>query len=79
MLLYSAGSIAFGLALWRVRTLPRWTAVFIGLSAPLIGIIGLSLGEAQTVGSALLTVAGLAIAWTAVRSPSPRSAPAPAL
>ncbi|HEV2771056.1 MAG TPA: hypothetical protein VGV40_12810 [Solirubrobacteraceae bacterium] len=79
VLLYSAGSIVFGLALWRVRTLPRWTGVFIGLSGPLIGIVGLSLGAAQTVGSTLLTVAGVAIAWTALRRLSLRTAPVPAL
>jgi hypothetical protein len=79
VLLYSAGGIAFGLALWRVRTLPRWSGVFFGLSAPLISIVGLSVGAAQTVGSALLLVAGLAIAWTAARSPSPSTAPALAL
>ncbi len=81
VLLYSAGSIVFGVALWRLRTLPRWIGVFLALSAPLISIVGLSLGAAQTVGSAMLVVAGVAIARSAVRSPAPRtsSAPAPAL
>ncbi len=79
VLLYSAGGILLGLALWRLGTLPRWIGVFVGLSAPLISIVGLSIGAAQTVGSTLLVVAGVALAWSAVRSPAPRTAPSPAL
>ena len=76
VLLYAAGSAVFGLALWRERRLPRWTAVALGLSGVLISVFGLSIGVAQTLGSALLTAAGVAIAAAAGRRPAAESAPA---
>ena len=78
ILLYSAGSIVFGTAIWRASTLPRWTGVFVGASAPLISLFGLFIGQSQTVGSLLLVAAGLlVIARTPAQQPAGRFAAAP--
>jgi hypothetical protein len=54
-LLYSAGFILFGVAIWRSGTLPKWAGVLIAVHAPLIT------GPFSIVGSvvgALLAIAG---------------------
>ena len=78
ILLYSAGNILLGSAIWRTEVFPRWTGVLLGASAPLIALFGLFIGQTQTVGALLLVLAGVAIArapmrgqarrWAAVRS-----------
>jgi hypothetical protein len=66
-LLYSAGALLLGAALWRAGTLPRWTGPLYAVAVPLISIIGLAVGVAQPVGAVLLTISGTWIAsavWT---------------
>jgi hypothetical protein len=77
ILLYSAGSIVFGTAIWRASALPRWTGVLLGASGPLISLFGLFIGQSQTVGSLLLLGAGLVIARTPSRQPAGHFAAAP--
>jgi hypothetical protein len=67
VLLYSAGMILFAIAGWRARAFPRWTAVLYAVAAPLLGPIGLAIGEARTVGAVLLLVSTLAMALAARR------------
>ena len=57
---FSTGIVLLG---WATATaVSRWTAVSLGLSGPLIGVIGIAIGPAQTLGSALLFMSGVAIA-----------------
>jgi hypothetical protein len=63
-LLYSAGAVLLGVALWRAGTLPRWTGPLYAVAVPLISIVGLVVGVAQPVGAVLLIVSG---AWIASR------------
>ena len=76
-LLYSAGFVLFGVAVWRSGALPGWAGVLVAVHAPLIS------GPFTVVGSvvgALLALAGGGwIALSALRGPSdeapPRAAP----
>jgi hypothetical protein len=61
-LLYSAGAVLVGVALWRAGTLPRWAGVLYAVAVPLIAVVGLAVGVAQPVGAVLLIVGG---AWIA--------------
>jgi hypothetical protein len=63
-LLYSAGAVLLGVALWRAGTLPRWAGPLYAVAVPLISIVGLVVGVAQPVGAVLLIVSG---AWIASR------------
>ncbi len=69
LLFFLVGTILFGVAIWRSGTLPRWAGV---LFAPtgLLMAAGLQIGWTQTLGSALVVVAGAWIAWTAMRTPA---------
>jgi uncharacterized membrane protein YedE/YeeE len=56
--LYIVGSLLLGLALWRTETVPRWSAVMVGIGAlaPLsvitgIGVLGLMIAAIRIVGS----------------------------
>jgi hypothetical protein len=69
LLLFIVGVILFGVAIWRSGTLPRWAGALYAPTALLIAA-GVAIGEAQTLGSALLVVAGGWIAWTVTRAPS---------
>jgi hypothetical protein len=69
-LLYSTGTILFGIAVWRSATLPKWAGVLYAPTGLLISIMGLAIGEAQTLGSILIIIAGGWIAWTVMRRPS---------
>jgi hypothetical protein len=69
-LLYSTGTILFGIAVWRSATLPKWAGVLYAPTGLLISIVGLAIGEAQTLGSILIIIGGGWIAWTAMRRPS---------
>jgi hypothetical protein len=66
-LLYSTGTILFGVAMWRSATLPRWAGVHYAPTGLLISILGLVIGHAQTVGSLLIIIGGRWIAWSVVR------------
>jgi hypothetical protein len=66
-LLYSTGTILFGVAMWRSATLPRWAGVHYAPTGLLISILGLVIGQAQTVGSLLIIIGGRWIAWSVVR------------
>jgi hypothetical protein len=61
-LLYSAGAVLLGVALWRVGTLPRWAGVLYAVAVPLISIVGLAVGVAQPVGAVLIIISGTWIA-----------------
>ena len=67
LLLYSAGFILFGVAIWRSGVLPRWAGVLVAVHAPLIfgpfSIVG------SVVGSLLAVVGGGWIALSVLRSP----------
>jgi hypothetical protein len=69
-LLYSAGAVLLGVALWRAGTLPRWAGVLYAVAVPLISIIGLAAGVAQPVGAVLLIVSGAWIASTVWARPA---------
>ncbi len=73
LLLYLVGAILLGVAIWRSETLPRWAGALYAPTGFLIAA-GVAIGVAQTLGSALLVVAGVWIAWSVTRSPaeSPR-------
>ena len=73
MLLYLVGNILLGVAVWRSETLPRWAGALYAPTGFLIAA-GVAIGVAQTLGSALLVVAGVWIAWSVTRRPaeSPR-------
>jgi hypothetical protein len=69
LLLYLLGTILFGVAIWRSGTLPRWAGVLYAPTGLLIAA-GVQIGVAQTLGSALVVVAGGWIAWSVMRQPS---------
>lgn len=63
-LLYSAGAVLLGVALWRAGTLPRSAGPLYAVAVPLISIVGLAVGVAQPVGAVLLIISGAWIAST---------------
>jgi hypothetical protein len=69
LLLYVVGAILFGVAIWRSGTLPRWAGALYAPTGFLIAL-GVQIGAAQTVGSALMVAAGGWIAWSLMRRPS---------
>jgi hypothetical protein len=69
-LLYSTGTILFGIAVWRSATLPKWAGVLYAPTGLLISIVGLAIGSAQTLGSLLIIIGGGWIAWSVMRRPS---------
>ena len=69
-LLYSAGTILFGVAVWRSATLPKWAGVLYAPTGLLISLVGLIQGQAQTLGSLLIIIGGGWIAWSVMRRPS---------
>jgi hypothetical protein len=69
-LLYTVGTILFGVAVWRSATLPNWAGVLYAPTGLLISILGLAIGWTQTLGSILIIVGGGWIAWSAMRRPS---------
>ena len=72
-LLYSVGSILFGIAVWRSATLPKWAGVLYAPTGLLISIVGLAIGEAQTLSSILIIIGGGWIAWSVMRRPPTES------
>ena len=69
-LLYSLGTILFGVAVWRSGRLPKWAGVLYAPTGLLISIIGLAIGQAQTLGTLLLMAATGWLAWSVMRQPS---------
>ncbi len=66
-LLYSAGFILFGFAVWGSGTLPQWAGVLLALHAPLISA---PLPDLFSVlGALLLLVGGGWVAFTVLRRP----------
>jgi hypothetical protein len=68
--LYSAGTILFGIAVWRSATLPKWAGVLYAPAGLLLSIVGLAIGAAQTLAATLIIASGAWIAWSAMRQPS---------
>lgn len=68
LLIYSAGFIVFGVAIWRSGALPKWAGVLLAVHAPLISgpfsIVGTVLG------TLLAVVGGGWIALSVLRNPS---------
>lgn len=62
-LCYTAGAIFLGVAIWRSRVLPRWSGVLVAAAVPLIALVGLVIGVAQTVGSVLLIAGSAWLVW----------------
>jgi hypothetical protein len=77
-LLYSAGAVLLGVALWRAGTLPRWAGPLYAVAVPLISIVGLAVGVAQPVGAVLLIVSGAWVASTVWARPVRPRAPSQA-
>jgi hypothetical protein len=77
LLLYVVGTILFGGAIWRSGTLPKWAGVLYAPTGLLIAA-GVQIGWAQTLGSALLVIAGGWIAWSVLQRPSAEAAGAAA-
>jgi len=72
-LLYTASTSLFGIAIWRSGTLPRWAGILYAPAGFLLSILGLVVGQSQTVGTALLIVATAWISGSALRRPSAES------
>jgi hypothetical protein len=68
-LLYTVGTILFGVAVWRSTTLPKWAGVLYAPTGLLISILGLAIGWTQTLGSILIIAGGGWIAWSVLRRP----------
>lgn len=66
-LLYSAGFILFGVAIWRCEALPRWAGVLVAAHAPLISGPFSMVGT--VVGALLAVVGGGWIALSVLREP----------
>lgn len=69
-LLYSTGTVLFGIAVWRSATLPRWAGVLYAPTGLLISILGLMIGQAQTLGALLVIISGGWVFWSAMRRPA---------
>lgn len=69
-LFYTVGAILLGVAIWRSSRLPRWAGALYAPTGLLIAIVGLMIGQAQTVGSALIIVASGWILWSVSRRPA---------
>ena len=67
--LFAAGSILLGRAVAALDGVPRWAAVALGSSGPLIGVLGIAVGPLQTVGALAAIAGGTAIARAARRTP----------
>jgi len=64
LLLFTASTILFGIAIWRSETLPKWAGILYAPTGFLISIVGLQIGQAQTLGTALLIAATVWISWS---------------
>jgi hypothetical protein len=71
-LLYSAGFILFGFAVWGSGTLPRWAGVLLAIHAPLLS--GLLPDLFSVLGALLLLVGGGGVTFAVLRRPPARGA-----
>jgi hypothetical protein len=70
-LLYSAGFVLFGVAIWRSGVLPRPAAISLGLHAPLLqGFFRAQLSWVSVVGALLFLLGSAVIAFSVFRRPS---------
>jgi hypothetical protein len=77
VLLYAAGFILFGVAIWRSGVLPRPAAISFGLHAPLVeGFFRAQLSWVSVVGALLFLFGGGVIAFSVFRGPSAEDAEA---
>jgi hypothetical protein len=71
VLLYMAGFILFGLAIWRCGVLSKPAAISLGLHAPLVeGFFRAQLNWVSVVGALLFILGGVVIAFSVFRRPS---------
>jgi hypothetical protein len=78
-LLYMAGFILFGVAIWRCGVLPKPAAISLGLHAPLVeGFFRAQLNWASVVGALLFILGSSVIAYSVFRKPSAEEAQAEA-
>jgi hypothetical protein len=71
VLLYTAGFILFGVAIWRCGVLPKPAAISFGLHAPLVeGFFRAQLNWVSVVGALLFILGGVVIAFSVFRRPS---------
>jgi hypothetical protein len=68
--MYCAGSLLFGIAIWRSKTLPRWAGVLLFLQAPLIQFVPLISYAGEILGALMLAVSSVWIAYKAVNTVS---------
>jgi len=79
VLLYTAGFILFGLAIWRCGVLPKPAAISLGLHAPLVeGFFRAQLNWVSVVGALLFILGSKVIAYSVFRKPSAEEAQAEA-
>lgn len=64
-LTYTAGSILFGVALWRQGNVPKWLVIGYALQAPLLSFVALFSFTAEVLGAVLLVASSGWIAWHA--------------
>jgi hypothetical protein len=62
VLLFSLGFVLLGIASVASDRIPRWAGAAIALGGPLIGVVGLVIGQAQTLGSVLMIAGGFGVA-----------------
>jgi hypothetical protein len=65
--LFSLATILLARAARAINGVPRWARIAYGASGPLIGIVGVAIGVAQTVGSIAAIAGGAAVAVSAHR------------
>jgi hypothetical protein len=70
VVLYSAGGIVLGLAVRHSEELPSTAGILLAVAVPLISLVGIAIGEAQTVGAVLFTAGGVMICRSALARPS---------
>jgi hypothetical protein len=79
ILLAFVGNVLLGIAIWRSRTLPKWSgaiwiawAVMFYIAGVLYGLLFVgSSPPTQPVGAALLAISGGWVVWSVFRQPSP--------
>jgi len=67
-LFYCAGSLFFGIAIWRSGALPKWTGLFFILQGPMIQFVPLVSYAGEILGAVLLAVSCVWIAYAGSRS-----------
>ncbi len=72
VLLLTASTVLFGIAVARSRWLPAWAGIALAVAGPLVFLVGFVLDNfVQTIGSALLIVSTVWIALVAAREAEP--------